>query len=176
MTKRSRAILAAILAGTLALASCSQSQVTVTLDLVVTAADVAVSTLQSTGALPPGTATVIQGYLGSVTTAVSFATTELASADTGAVKASKIAAEFAMLAVPNLPAGTPQVIGETLQAVASAIANFLATLPTVAGTGPLVAKADGTAAPTKAQVKIAQGQLDKIAGHNAKVRAKLGLK
>jgi len=134
---------------------CSQSQVTTTLDLVVTAADAAVSVLQSTGTLPPGTASLITGYLGQVTTGVEFATTELASTDSTAVKAAKITQEFAMIVVPNLPPGTGAAIVSVVASVAQAVANFLSTLQTVAM--------------TSADKQV----LPKIARHNAMVRAKL---
>ena len=80
-----RAALLAAAGLTLGLVACSQSQVTETLALVVTAADAAVTTLQATGQIPPGTATLITNYLSEVSTGVSFATMELASSDSSAL-------------------------------------------------------------------------------------------
>lgn len=156
MTNRIRwAATTAALAGLLMQVACSQSQVITTLDLVVTAADTAVTVLQATGTLPPGTASLITGYLNQVTAGVQFATTELASSDSNAVKASKIVGYFAMIAVPNLPPGTVQTVVAVVQAVANAVANFLATLPNMSL----------TAADQKA--------LPMVAAHNIKVRFKL---
>ena len=81
-----RAALLAAAGLTLGLVACSQSQVTETLALVVTAADAAVTTLQATGQIPPGTATLITNYLSEVSTGVSFATMELASSDSSALE------------------------------------------------------------------------------------------
>lgn len=107
--------------------ACSQSQVTITLDLIVTAADAAVSTLQATGQISPVEAALVQTYLTEVTDSVSFATTELASSDSSEVKAAKITANFAKIVAPQL-SGAPAAIVSTIGAVASAISNFLTTL------------------------------------------------
>lgn len=122
--------IAALLIAALALVGCGQSSVTLTLDLVVTAADAAVSALQATGQLPAGTATQITAYLGDVTKAVDAATAELATMDTVAEKAAKIAQAFAGIAAPVLPSGTAQAIVLTVSAVATAVANFLASVQT----------------------------------------------
>lgn len=109
--------------------SCSQSQVTITLDLILTAADTAVSTLQSTGTIPAAEAAVIQQYLSEVNDAVSYTTTELASSDSTTVKTAKITSKFASIVVPQL-SGTPASIVTTISAVVNAVSNFLSTLTT----------------------------------------------
>ena len=176
MTRRQICLTAVLLALSVALTACSQSSVTLTLDLIVTAADAAVGVMQSTGQIPPGTATMITNYLGDLTTAVDFATTELASSDTAAVKAAKIAQEFAMIAAPNLPPGTASAIVSTIQAVAKAVANFLASVQTAAlniqavpaGANAFAGKS-GTLKLNSADMKA----LPKIKARNAVVKAKL---
>jgi hypothetical protein len=130
--KTARPILSGFLALVLCLAlvSCGQSEVTLTLDLVITAADAALTELQSTGQVSSGTTASITSYLNQIVTAVSFTTTELASTDSDAIKSTKIAAEFATVLAPNLSSGTPLVIVATIGAVAKAVTNFLALMAT----------------------------------------------
>lgn len=173
MTRRTFAF-SLFLAGAIALVGCSQSQVTITLDLVVTAADVAVSTLETTGQIPAPIANEVTSYLGQVTTAVDFATTELATTDTAAIKATKITSEFAALALPQLPPGGPAAIVATINAVAQAIGKFLATIQTTSAQletpGALAfAGSSGSAKLNSADKKA----LPKIAARNAAVKAKL---
>lgn len=162
-----RAALLAAAGLTLGLVACSQSQVTETLALVVTAADAAVTTLQATGQIPPGTATLITNYLSEVSTGVSFATMELASTDSSALKASRIAQEFASITVPNLPVGTATAIGATVAAVVSAVSNFLATIQ------PAAASLTAAGAPTPKQIKVAKSALSKIDSQNAQLKLRL---
>ncbi len=114
----------------LALVGCGQSDITLTLDLVITAADAALTALETTGQVSSGTAGQITNYLTEVTNAVDFTTTELASSDSDAIKAGKIAQEFATVIAPNLPAGTPLVIATVIAAVAKSVTNFLAVMTT----------------------------------------------
>lgn len=154
--------------------ACSQSQVTETLSLVVTAADAAVSVLEAGGQIPAPVATQITNYLGEVTSGVQFASTELASADSAALKASKIAQEFATISAPNLPPGIGAAIGATVQAVASAVTNFLSTVnhAAVAANAVSVPYAESFAAKGKG-LKAAKGKLAEIAAKNAAVKARL---
>ena len=154
--------------------ACSQSQVTETLSLVVTAADAAVSVLEAGGQIPAPVATQITNYLGEVTSGVQFASTELASADSAALKASKIAQEFATISAPNLPPGIGAAIGATVQAVASAVTNFLSTVnaSAVASNAVTVPYAESFAAKAKG-LKAAKKTLEQISAHNAAVKARL---
>ena len=152
-----------------------QSQVTTTLDLVVAAADAAVTALQATDQLPPGSAALLNTYLSDVTAAVDYATAELASADTPAVMASKITAEFAAIAVPQLPPGVAAAVGVTIQAVANAVAKFLSSIQATAAA--LTATPDGARAFfASGKLKLTRGDraaLPKIRAKNAAVKAKL---
>lgn len=96
--------------------------VTNSLQLVIAAAEAAV------GIISPEYATRIDPYLKAVSQATSFAATELASTDTSPVKAEKIISQFAAIAGPNLPAGVPQTIVTAIQAVVTAVSNFLASI------------------------------------------------
>lgn len=107
------------------LAGCGSGTVVTALELVTAASEAAVSTLEAAGQITPGTAIQIDSYLANVSAATQFAATELQSTDTTALKVSKIAAQFAGIAVPNLPPGTAQAIVTAIQAVANAVSKFL---------------------------------------------------
>ena len=152
----------------LGLTACSQSQVTETLDLVIAAADAAVSVLA------PGTAALITPYLSEVSAAVDFATTELASDDSAAIKAAKIAQQFATIAAPNLPPGTAQVIVQAVAAVGKAVITFLGSLQaTGADLQSTPVGANAFFAGGAKSLKVSKNKLAQIAVHNAKLRAKL---
>lgn len=114
-----------LLVSLLILQGCAIS-VTSTLQLVIAAAEAAIPVID------PAAASVAMPYLKAVSQAVSFASTELASADTSAVKAEKIITQFATIAAPNLPPGISQTIVSAVLAVTSAVGNFLATIQTAA--------------------------------------------
>jgi hypothetical protein len=99
------------------------------LNLIVIAADAAVSGLSGV-VIPQAIAQLITTYLGEVQTFVNFSITETESTDTIQDKISKIVAEAAMFATPNL-SGVPLVIANLVKAVAGAIANYLDNLKTV---------------------------------------------
>lgn len=113
----------------LALVACSNS-VTTGLELTVAAAEAAVNTISALnpGAIPPATAAALTGYLDSVLNFAEFATTELASSDSGAIKAAKIASEGAKLAAPDLAAGSPAVVVAVIRSVSDAVLKFLASV------------------------------------------------
>lgn len=116
-----RAILLALV---VCLAGCTPGAVTSALDKVVSAVELALPLLSFAG-VPAPVIVLAQGYLQSVSAAVNETTTELASTDTSAVKAAKIASYFAAAIVPVLPAGTPPIVAQLLQAVSDAVAAFL---------------------------------------------------
>lgn len=107
---------------------CGSNQVVTSLQLVIAAAEAAMTTLEATGQIDPATATKITNYLTAVSTATSYAATELQSSDTPAQKATKIVQEFASVTAPVLPPGTAQTIISVVQAVTQAVANFLASI------------------------------------------------
>jgi len=153
--------------------ACSQSQVTLTLDLIVTAADTAVSTLQATGQISSTEATLINNYLNEVTSAVQFSTTELASSDTPEVKSAKIIAQFASVAAPQL-SGAPAAIVETISAVAKAVANFLSTIQTTSA--QMISLKGVESFRSSTHWKLSRGDksaLKKIEAHVKVVKAKI---
>jgi hypothetical protein len=127
--------LIAILFSIMALTGCGVSNVTTTLEIVITSAETAVGVLGATGTIPPAVVTQVDTYLTLVSQATSFAATELASSDSSAVKADKIIAQFASISAPILPPGIAQTIVAVIQAVANAVANFLNTIQPAATTG-----------------------------------------
>jgi|SRR5271166_1575886 len=110
------------------LTGCGTSQVVNTLEAVIASAEVAVATLGATGTVPAGTVTSLDAYLKAIASATAFASTELASTDSPAVKATKIALEFGMVVAPVLPPGIAQTVVVVIQAVTQAVANFLAAI------------------------------------------------
>jgi hypothetical protein len=147
----------------LPLAGCGQTSVTQTLNLIVGLAEIVLPFLPGVNGVE---AALINGYLSSVSDAVSYATTELASADTPTEKYVKIAAEFAHAAVPVLPVGIAQTIVTDIANVANAVANFLKTIQAA----PAAARAGGYKAQlTSGDLKA----LPKIAKRAAALKAKL---
>jgi len=119
---------ASLLILTMFLTGCGSSNVVTALELVTAASEAAIGALEATGQIPPGTAMQIDQYLAEVSTATQFASTELTSTDTTAVKTAKIAAQFANIAAPDLGPGTAQAIVQVVAAVAKAVSSFLATI------------------------------------------------
>lgn len=116
------ALLVVVLA--LLLVACSSSTLITSLQLVEDAVTVAIPVLQAAGVDPAALAQA-QTYLTAVETATTQATTELASTDTAAVKAAKIASYFAAAVAPDI--GNAQVAA-VVRAVAAAVQSFLALL------------------------------------------------
>jgi len=145
-----------------------KSSLTTTLNLVVAASEAAVGVLESTGSLPPAVGSQITTYLQLVSEATSFATTELASADTSQVKALKIAQEFAKIAQPTFGPGTPQTVINVVQSVVTAVLNFLQTIQPPPG-----AHAARTAPPN---IKLSADDMKTLDGINVRalqVKARL---
>jgi len=143
----------------LLLMACTPTQITADLNTIVTAVSLALPILSLAG-VPPLVITATQGYLSSVSVAVEQTVAELASQDTGPVKASKVAGFFAGAIIPNLPPGTKPMVEQLLRSVSTAVAGFVAHF---AG-GP------GFAAQATAQLAMTRGdkqQLDKIGKANA---------
>ena len=148
--------------------ACSGGAVTKTLAFIVAASSAGIDVAD------PALAPIVAPYFTSVTNAVDFATTELESADSGAVKFTKIAEQFAMIAKPDLPSGTAQTTVLTIEAVATAVQNFLKTI--AASSAELQSTPAGTNAffaSGKASMKMSKREADKIRAANAKVKAKL---
>jgi hypothetical protein len=88
--------------------------------------------------LDPATTQLISTYLAGVSTAVEQTATILASSATAAQKALEIAAAFAAVPIPNLPAGTVSTVVAVVQAVITAVENFLKA--TVPASGPTASR------------------------------------
>src|SRR5271167_2808601 len=98
-----QAAIATVGAAALPLIGCGgQSSVTTTLQLVIAGAE---AILPFIPGVAPAQAVLINGWLVAVGDATTFATQELASADSALLKATKIGAEFAKVIEPNLPPG-----------------------------------------------------------------------
>ncbi len=119
----------AVLLACLLLVGCSSSAVR-DLQLVVAGSEAVVAALESVGTIPAPMAAAINVYMGQVSSFVTFATAELASTDTAAVKTSKLAAEAATVSKADLPPGTPALIATAIQAVATSLATFLGNIQT----------------------------------------------
>lgn len=151
--------------------ACTQSEITLTLGLIVSSAQTFLDIAD------PPVAALAAPYFTQVNAFVSFSTAELASTDSGATKASRIAQEALKLSVPNLPAGTPQSIANALSAVVTNIINFIAAIHSLS--------AELTATPAGALAFAASGPkavklnhkdktaLKKIEEANAKLKARL---
>ena len=120
----------AVTALCLVMPACTTSQLVASLNVIASAAAVAVPALLASGAVPVDAASkaAILNYLYAVNTAVIQTGTELKSSDSGAVKAAKITQYFAQAALPILPAGTPPAVAQALSLVAAAIDSLLANL------------------------------------------------
>ncbi len=119
-------LLIILLVGALAflLVACSTSNLITSLQLVEDAVAVALPVLSAAG-VDPAVLALAETYLTAVETATAQASTELASTDTAAIKAAKIAGYFAAAVAPNIPNAE---ISAIIKAVAAAVQSFLALL------------------------------------------------
>ena len=152
----------AVLLMFLTLAACSSSAVR-DLELVVAGGEAVVAALESAGTIPAPIAAAVNVYMGQLSAFVDFATTELASTDTAAIKASKIAAEAATVAGPDLPPGTPAVIAASIKAVATALATFLGSIQTTAALLSEPSYGNSFMAGKPAKLKISKSDEKKLA-------------
>ncbi len=114
----------------------------------------------------PGLPPQVPAYFTAGLQCIDFASTEVASTDTNAVKSAKITAQCASLVQANLPPGTPQNIVSLASKLATRIADLLAHLPaTPPAPGVVAVKRTGkpvslsvTAAPDVAQLKAISQQ------------------
>lgn len=112
---------------TLMLVSCTGTQITTTLQTVVDAVSIALPILAATTGMTPAQDQEITKYLKTVSTAIKETTAELATMDSSAIKAGKIAGFFAAAALPAIPGLSPTV-QMILQTVSAAVGQFLSTL------------------------------------------------
>jgi hypothetical protein len=154
----------------LVLAGCSSSAVR-DLQLVVAGGEAVVAALESTGTIPAPISAAINVYMAQVSDFITFATTELASTDDAAVKATKLAAEAATVAGPDLPPGTPAVIAASIKAVATALATFLANMQATAALISNPSYGNSFLAAKSAKLKISQSDKRKLAELHARALA-----
>ena len=167
--KHRNLVLSTIIVLSLIAVACDGTALTA-LEAVITAAQVAIPALSATGAIPAATATLIVNYLDTVNTAVGQTATELATADTAAQKATKIAGFFATAVKPALPAGTPQNVVSIIQAVDIAITALLtsigASTPAGGGAPQVVSSPKGLAKVDMSQAAAKQ-KLDELKQRNS---------
>ena len=115
------------------MAGCSQNQVLAALEASVAATETVVEALSVSGQIPPLAASAIESAIGQLPEAYKQTTAELASTDSNAVKAVKIAGYFAgtLTALQGVPA--PAKIYAT--AIVNSIEAFLTKLAGASGQG-----------------------------------------
>jgi hypothetical protein len=123
-----RAPLALMLALCLILSGCTTSQVVNNLQVALDAITVALPILGSVVAVPAPLIALVENYATQANTALGEASTILAGAGTDAEKAALIAAAFAKLGVPDVPAQFA-AIANLVSTIAGDIAQFLGSLP-----------------------------------------------
>jgi hypothetical protein len=109
------------------LVACSSGTVIMALEAAVSAAEVAIPVVAGAVGLPPATLSTIMSYLQAVSEATSQASTILASTTTtSAQKSAAILQAFVTASKAlNLPPGTSTEVVSVVNAVATAVANFL---------------------------------------------------
>lgn len=124
----------------LALVACTVSQLTVALNVVADAASLAAVTAPIlSGTIPVPMVTLIVDYSGQVSAAVVKVQSELNSGDPNALKASTIIADFAAIAVPDIP-GAPANAVALVNGIASAVRLFITQIETQLGSGSTTAR------------------------------------
>jgi hypothetical protein len=167
ITRREFGLRLAGVAGVPALLEITGCSTASTINTIITAAELGVSTLATVDPGLPGVALAAK-YLDAVGAGVDCAITERQSTDPAAVQVSKIAACVSAAVLPVLPAGTPAVIGNILSKVAQAVANYIAGLTAVPGNGiPTAAASPITPAALK---KLDGGDLSKLRSREVTMR------
>jgi len=170
---KNSALIGAALIALLFQTACSQSQVTLTLGLV----DAAVETYLNNA--DPRYAPIVDPYLNAVTAGVDYALTEWKSADSTALKFDKITANFAAIAKPIFPAGTPATAINDIALITATVQTFLSAIQTTKAAvvaTPLGAESFAAPATSAPAPKLSRGDkqaLPKIAAANAKLKARL---
>ncbi len=127
-----------LISACLAIIACTSSQLTVSLNVVSDAAAAAAVTapiLAVSNVIPSASANLIVTYAGEISAAVVKVDAELATADSDAVKASTIVADFAAIVVPNIP-GAPANAVALVNGIANAVTLFITQVQQqFAGTG-----------------------------------------
>jgi hypothetical protein len=119
--------IAAVTAALLVASACSISTLTTSLNAVVVSADAALAVLGVSGTIPAPAVALASNYLTAVAQATSLTAAEIASADTDAMKASRIADIWAQAALPNLK-DVPPAVSVALIAVDAAVKAFVGSI------------------------------------------------
>jgi hypothetical protein len=117
--------MALLLVVAVVICACAPGQVVATLEAVIAAVEVALPLVMQGSGLPADQQAKITAYVSAVANATSQAAAELASADSGQVKAARVTAIFAGITAPMLPPGTAQRVVSVVASVANAVAKFL---------------------------------------------------
>jgi hypothetical protein len=112
----------------LILSGCSTSQVLSNLQIALDAVSVALPILAGLTGVPAPVVAAVESYVQATNTALGQASTILAGAGTDAQKAAQIAAAFAAIAVPVVPAQYA-VLVQLVATLAADVAQFLAGVP-----------------------------------------------
>jgi hypothetical protein len=115
-----------LLMAAVVICACAPGQVVATLEGVIAAVEVALPLVMQGSGLPADQQAKITAYVSAVASATSQAAAELASTDSGQVKAAKVTAIFAGITAPMLPPGTAQRVVSIIASVSNAVAKFLA--------------------------------------------------
>jgi hypothetical protein len=125
-TRKPSAALAAILI--LCLVACTTSQVITNLQIALDAVTAALPILASVTGVPAGTVMQVETYVTATNAALGEASTILAGSGTTAEKAAQIAAAFATIAAPVVPAQFDS-LAALVATLAGDVAAFLASVP-----------------------------------------------
>ncbi len=117
----------------LCLTGCTANQVITDLEMVLAGVETVFPIVASVANLPPAITQQVSTYLAAVSNATAQSSTILASPGTAGQHAAQITSLFAGIAKPLLPAGTPANVAGAVDAVAQAVARFLANF---AGAAP----------------------------------------
>jgi hypothetical protein len=136
------------------LMGCGQTTVIQNLQITLDAITAAFPIIAGLTTIPPATVTDVETYLDATNTALAQASTILAGPGTDAQKAAQIAAAFAAIAQPVVPAQYASIV-TLIGTVAKDVATFLASLPAVTTTSTTTLTANNRVALLHASVSAA---------------------
>jgi len=154
---------AIVLAALLILSACSTSQVIANLQIALDAVAAGLPILSGITGVPPAVVSDVETYATATNQALGQASTILAGSGTDAQKAAQIAAAFAGITAPVVPAQYA-AIANLVATVAKDVAAFLSSVPS-GGSAP-----GGSAA--SANVTLGAGHTTKWSSHDYDVLAK----
>lgn len=166
-----------MLGATLLLGACSPDQITSSLELAVDAAIAAGPAVEAAAGVPADTQQIVGEYLDAAETCLSEAAAAL---DAAPARPSATAAQIAAVCSatleksPALPAGTPASVTAAVNAVATALAKFLGSVPMPSPAGlPPSGASSFFAAQAPVKVKVDRKRLTRIHSKLLALREKL---